>query len=89
VTAGGPHARPRPAPWEAVAALGRVASYDAARGLGEVEGSDGARHPFHATAIADGSRQIEVGAPVAFTLRTGHGGRHEVRSLTPVVDPPA
>ena len=64
------------------AVLGRVVSFDAARGLGEVEGADGARFGFHATAIGDGSRHIEAGTTVAFSVAPGHGGRYEVRSLS-------
>ncbi len=68
--------------------LGRVASFDARRGVGEVEGGDGSRYGFHATAIADGSRRIGAGAPVAFALGPGHGGRYEVRSLRPLPSTP-
>jgi cold shock CspA family protein len=61
--------------------LGRVASFDADRGLGTVTADDGTAYGFHATAIADGSRRIEVGAPVAFTVSPGHRGRYEARSI--------
>jgi cold shock CspA family protein len=61
--------------------LGRVASFDAARGLGTVEDDDGTTIGFHATAIADGTRRIEVGTPVTFNVALGHGGRCEARSL--------
>lgn len=47
---------------------GTVVGFDADSGLGEVEASDGRRFPFHCIEIADGSRRIEVGAPVAFEL---------------------
>ena len=63
---------------------GSVASFDPRRGLGEVNDEDGASYGFHATAIADGSRRIEVGASVVFTISPGHRGRYEARSLTPV-----
>ena len=46
--------------------LGRVASFDAARGLGTVEDDAGTTYGFHATAIAGGTRRIDVGAPVAW-----------------------
>ena len=62
--------------------VGRVVAFDTARGLGEVEGDDGARLGFHATVIGDGSRHIEVGTTVTFTVGPGHGGRYEVRSLS-------
>jgi cold shock CspA family protein len=60
---------------------GRVASFDAARGLGAVEEDDGTRYGFHATAIADGSRRIDVGVTVVYTVSPGHGGLYEARSL--------
>ena len=64
--------------------VGRVASFDPARGLGTVVDDDGARYDFHATAIADGSRRIDVGAAVSFALVAGHRGRVEIRRLVPV-----
>ncbi len=60
---------------------GRVASFDRARGLGTVVDDAGMSFGFHATAIADGTRNIEVGAAVAFTVSPGHGGRYEAGSL--------
>ena len=63
--------------------LGRVASFDRTRGLGRVEEPDGTGYAFHATAVVDGSRDIEVDAAVAFTVAPGHGGRFEARALTP------
>jgi cold shock CspA family protein len=61
-----------------------VASFDAARGLGAVTDDDGTSYGFHATAIADGSRRIEVGTTVVYTVTPGHGGLYEARSLLPV-----
>jgi cold shock CspA family protein len=49
--------------------------------LGTVEDQGGTTYDFHATAIADGSRRIVVGASVTFTLTRGHRGRYEARSL--------
>ncbi|HEX7094772.1 MAG TPA: hypothetical protein VF183_02740 [Acidimicrobiales bacterium] len=60
---------------------GRVADYDAVAGYGHVE-SAGERWWFHCSAIADGSRRIEVGTPVRFRLVPGHLGRHEARDVT-------
>jgi hypothetical protein len=86
--AGAPHRGAGPFPL-AGPHLGRVTSFDPVRGLGEV-GTDGAsppggvRYGFHATAIADGSRQIRVGTRVAFTVAPGHRGRYEARSLVPL-----
>jgi cold shock CspA family protein len=67
---------------------GRVAAFDPARGLGTVAEDGGAAYGFHATAIADGSRRIAVGAQVTFTVAPGHGGLYEARSLVSV-DVPA
>jgi cold shock CspA family protein len=64
--------------------LGRVASFDATRGLGTVTDEAGAVYDFHATAIADGTRRIGVGATVSFSLTPGHRGRYEARALTPI-----
>ena len=63
---------------------GRVAAFDPARGLGEVLDDEGTTFAFHATAIADGSRAISAGTPVAFTVAPGHGGRYQARALTPL-----
>jgi cold shock CspA family protein len=60
---------------------GTVVAFDEARGLGEVE-SDGARYPFHCTAIADGTRTIAVGTEVTFDLRPGSLGRWEATEIT-------
>jgi cold shock CspA family protein len=60
-----------------------VASFDRTRGLGRVTESDGTEYAFHATAIADGSRSIELDAAVVFTLAPSHGGSFEARTLTP------
>jgi cold shock CspA family protein len=66
----------------AVVRLGVVSEYDAERGLGVVrEDGDGAEHGFHCTAIADGTRQVEVGAEVAYVVERAHGGRYEAASL--------
>ncbi|MCL4445639.1 MAG: cold shock domain-containing protein [Actinobacteria bacterium] len=63
---------------------GTVVIFDAERGLGEVEDSSGERFGFHCTAIADGSRMIDVGAVVNFLLTLGHMGRIEATQLTRV-----
>ena len=63
---------------------GRVAAFDATGGLGTVDDDDGAIYGFHATAVADGSRRIEVGTPVVFTVSPGHRGLYEARSLVSV-----
>ena len=66
---------------------GRVASFDPARGLGSVHDDAGAVYAFHATAIADGSRRIEVGTAVSFVVAPGHRGRYEARSLVAAPSP--
>ncbi|HXZ62565.1 MAG TPA: hypothetical protein VEG62_07475 [Acidimicrobiales bacterium] len=63
---------------------GRVTAFDPGRGLGTVEDDDGATYAFHATAIAGGSRRIEVGAAVAFAVAPGHRGCYEARSVVPM-----
>lgn len=62
--------------------LGRVTSFDARRGWGTVTDSEGAEFEFHATAIVDGSRRIDAGTGVAFSVVPGHRGRYEARGLT-------
>lgn len=62
---------------------GVVTAFDDPRGLGEVTGSDGVVRPFHCTAIAGGSRTIEVGVPVRFVVVAGRLGRWEAAEVTP------
>jgi cold shock CspA family protein len=62
-----------------------VTSFDADRALGTVTSDGGVEFGFHSTAIADGSRDIAVGARVAFVVRAGHRGLLEARGLV-VVD---
>ncbi len=64
-------------------ARGVVTSFDEPRGLGEVESADGMIHPFHCTAIADGSRDIEVGTEVVYRVVPGQSGRWEATAVTP------
>lgn len=63
-------------------ATGTVASFDAATGLGEVRAENGTTYPFHATAIANGSRTIQFGEPVQFSVVLASGGRVEACDLT-------
>ena len=63
---------------------GLVESFDEPRGLGAVRADDGSVLPFHCTAIADGSRTIEVGQAVRFTVVPGHLGRWEAARITPL-----
>ena len=62
---------------------GRVTAFDPARGLGTVDDDDGRVYGFHATAIADGSRRIDAGTAVVFTVSPGHRGLYEARWLVP------
>lgn len=65
-------------------AAGRVTSFDAKGGWGEVTDVDSGRvYPFHCTAIADGSRTIEVDTSVDFEVTPGRMGRWEGRGLKP------
>jgi cold shock CspA family protein len=59
-----------------------VVSFDARRGWGTVADTEGAEFEFHATAIVGGSRRIDAGASVAFSVVPGHRGRYEARGLT-------
>ena len=61
---------------------GVVESFDVDRGLGSIRGDDGAEHPFHCVEIADGSREIEVGAQVHFDV-LAKLGRHEAANIRP------
>jgi cold shock CspA family protein len=61
---------------------GRVTSFDAQRGLGTITDAAGSTFDFHATAILDGSRQIEPGTDVSFVVVPGHRGRYEASGLT-------
>jgi cold shock CspA family protein len=62
--------------------FGRVTSFDPRRGWGAVTDADGVAFEFHATAIADGSRRIEPGTEVCFTVTAGHRGRYEASGLS-------
>ncbi len=61
---------------------GTVAAFDPASGLGEITGDDGTVYPFHSTVIADGTRDIAVGAAVEFDVIPGHLGRWEAAAVT-------
>ena len=63
---------------------GRVATFDDPEGYGTVTADDPAgTWFFHCTAIADGTRTIEVGAAVSFEVVPGHLGRYEASDLRP------
>lgn len=60
---------------------GVVAAFDEPRGLGVIEADDGDELPFHCTAIADGSRTVEPGRRVQFTVVAGLQGRWEAAGI--------
>lgn len=62
--------------------LGTVVAFDEARGLGTVAAGEGGEWGFHCTAIADGTRTIDVGAAVVFDVVPGHLGRMEAVRVT-------
>ena len=59
---------------------GTVAEFDAVIGLGVIEADD-VRYPFHCIEIADGTRDIAVGAAVTFDVLSKFG-RYEAASIT-------
>jgi cold shock CspA family protein len=61
--------------------LGVVASFDAEAGLGTVRDDQGREWGFHCTRISDGSRTIDEGQPVVFTVGPGAPGQWEAVSV--------
>ncbi len=53
--------------------MGTVIEFDAHVGLGRVRADDGVEYVFHCAEIADGSRDIAVGARVSFRVVTKFG----------------
>ncbi len=64
---------------------GVVVQFDDPRGLGEVVSDSGVHYPFHCANIADGTRQIDVGAAVSWQVIAGRLGRWEACDLRLVV----
>jgi cold shock CspA family protein len=65
-------------------AAGTVTEFDDDKGFGTVrEDATGDEHFFHCTAIADGTRTIEVGAAVTFDVVPGRNGQWEARAIRP------
>lgn len=62
---------------------GTVTTWDDPRGIGAITGDDGVVYPFHCTAIADGSRQTELGVTVYFTVKAARLGQWEAVAITP------
>jgi hypothetical protein len=48
---------------------GQVVAFDAHAGLGDIKDQHGAVWPFHCVSVSDGSRSVEIGAHVKFTVR--------------------
>jgi cold shock CspA family protein len=67
---------------------GNVASFDDPAGYGVVADGEGGEWFFHCTAIADGTRTIEVGATVAFEVVAGRNGQWEAADLRVVGESP-
>ncbi len=63
---------------------GTVVAFDEHQGLGKVRAADGQELFFHCTAITDGSRRIDVGTAVAFTVVPGHRGTWEAAEVQPL-----
>jgi cold shock CspA family protein len=60
---------------------GVVTAFDRDIGLGTVRAGDGVDIGFHCTQIADGSRDIAVGAAVHFVVLAGRHGRWEAGAV--------
>lgn len=60
---------------------GTVTAFDDHRGYGSVTGIDGRNVFLHCTAIADGTRTIEVGVAVTFDVFAGTLGQWEASDL--------
>jgi cold shock CspA family protein len=62
---------------------GTVTTFDKVVGLGEITRDDGRVVPFHCIVIADGSREIPIGADVEFDLMCKLG-RYEAEHIVAV-----
>jgi len=60
-----------------------VAAFDDAAGVGTVRADGGREYFFHCTAIADGTRTIEVDTEVVFEVVAGRRGQWEAARVTP------
>jgi len=68
---------------------GTVVEFDEQRGAGTVRADDGRQLAFHCTSIADGSRSIDAGVSVWFTVVAGHHGRWEAAEVRAATGPNA
>ena len=64
-----------------IALRGVVVDFDARRGDGTLESDEGESFYFHCLEIADGSRDIPVGARVTAERGSGRLGRDEARRV--------
>ena len=67
---------------------GVVTEFDDDAGLGTITAEDGTPYRFHCTAIADGTRTIDVDTKVDFESRPARHGGYEARDITPRTSPP-
>ena len=67
--------------------VGEVVGFDEDGGYGTVRADGGATYFFHCTAVADGTRTIDVGAAVRFEVVPGRRGQWEGAELTPISCP--
>lgn len=63
---------------------GSVIDFSPTRGLGEVQLDDGTVLGFHATAIADGTRDIPLGTRVLVTEGSTHRGLRQAIEIAPL-----
>ncbi|CAB4618026.1 unannotated protein [freshwater metagenome] len=54
---------------DSVLQTGTVTQFDRRVGLGEITDREGRVWPFHCAMLTDGSRNVEVGTAVQFTVR--------------------
>ena len=73
----GPQPRRRPSSGSA----GVVTEFDEHRGTGTVRSVDGRELFFHCTGLTGGSRTIDVGTKVSFSVVPGHRGRWEAADV--------
>jgi cold shock CspA family protein len=61
--------------------VGTVIRFDRETGLGDVALDGGGEVPFHATALMDGTRDVQEGRRVVVTVGATHGGHRECREV--------
>jgi cold shock CspA family protein len=62
---------------------GVVDGFDDEVGLGVIRADDGCSVGFHCTQVAGGSRHVDPGTRVVFSVVAGRGGRWEAAGVTP------